>query len=52
MRVRKKVQPGIETTQSNLIVHGSWQLSSLVLRVLERDEGRNHGTDRGKIERG
>jgi len=32
MRRRKRVQPGTETTQPNVIVHGSWQLSLIALR--------------------
>jgi len=27
-------------TQPNLIVHGSWQLSSIALKILELDEGK------------
>jgi len=51
VRSRKRVQPGTETTQPNVIVHGSWQLSSIALKVLELDKGRNQGTDQGKIKR-
>jgi len=51
IRRRKRVQPGTKTIQTNLIVHRSWQLSSIALRELELDEGKNQDTDRGKIER-
>ena len=51
IRRRKRVQPGTETIQTNVIVHGNWQLNLIALRELKLDEGRNQGTDRGKIER-
>jgi len=51
IRRRKRVQPGTRTIQTNVIVHGNSQLNSIALRELKLDEGRNRGTDRGKIER-
>jgi len=48
IRSRKRVQPGTETTQTNVIVHGNWQLSLIALRELKLDEGRNQGTGQGK----
>jgi len=44
IRSRKRVQPGTETTQANVIVYGNWQLSSIALRELKLDKGRNQGT--------
>jgi len=52
IRSRRRVQPGTETTQTNVIVHGNWQLSWIALRELELDKGRNQGTGPEKIERG
>jgi len=44
IRRRKRVQPGTETIQTNVIIRGSWQLISIALRELELDKGRSQGT--------